>query len=96
MAKFVCILNTDERGVWTKDLVKRHVAHIRNMKQKGVLFLCGILKEIHGGLIILEADSYEDAEAHILQDPTVVNKCYGYTICEFIEGNEENNYLLDE
>lgn len=96
MAKFVCIYEPDKNGTWTDDLVKEHVEHLRNMKQKRILVLCGVLKETQGGLIILEEKSYEEAEAHILQDPLVINKCYAYTICEFFEGNEENNYLLDE
>lgn len=95
MAKFLCIYEPDKNGTWTNDLINKHVEHLRSMKHKGVLILCGILKEKQGGLIILEEKSYEEAEIHILQDPLVINKCYGYTLCEFIEGNEENNYLLD-
>ena len=96
MAKFVCIYEPDGNGIWTDNLVKNHVEHLRNLKYKGILILCGILKEKQGGLIILEEKSYEAAMVHILQDPLVVNKCYSYTLCEFIEGNEENNYLLDK
>ena len=95
MAKFACIYEPEKNGIWTDDLVKNHVEYLKNMKQKGILILCGILKEKQGALILLEEKSFEEAEAHILQDPLVVNKCYRYTICEFIEGNEDNNYLLD-
>ena len=94
MAKFVCIYEPDRKGTWTEELIKKHVEHLRNMKHKNVLILCGILKEKQGGLIMLEEKSYTEAEKHILQDPLVVNNCYNYSICEFLEGNEENNYLL--
>ena len=106
MAKFACIYKTNENDenfdeTSAMDLIKKHIEYLRNMKHKGVLFLCGILsgktglKENQGALIILETKSYEEAEAHILQDPLVINKWYSYTIKEFIEGNEANNYLLD-
>ena len=84
MAKFACIYEPDENKNWTEDLVIKHVEHLKNMKYEGVLVLCGLLKEKQGALIILEEKSYKEAEAHILQDPLVINKFYNYTINEFI------------
>ena len=96
MAKFVCIYEPGENEDWTDNLIKKHVEHLKNMKNNGVLVLCGLLKEKQGALIILDEKSHKEAETHILQDPLIINKFYNYSINEFIEGNEENNYLLEE
>jgi hypothetical protein len=64
------------------------------MKNKRVLFLCGLLKN-EGALIILEVKSYEEADSYILQDPLIINNCYGeYIIYELIEANDDNNWLM--
>jgi len=60
------------------------------------LFLCGPFKDDNGGLQILNANSYEEAEKYVLQDPFIAQKYYTrYTIHELIEANEGNNYLMD-
>jgi uncharacterized protein YciI len=95
MAKFVCILRDEKKENLTEDLVIKHVEHLKDLKRNGILILCGlILKE--GGMLILDVKTQEEAKNIILQDPLIKNNCYGdYIIYEFIEGNEENNYLLN-
>lgn len=46
--------------------------------------------------MILRAESYEEAENYILEDPIISKKYYRYTIDEFIEANENNNWLMDD
>jgi uncharacterized protein YciI len=95
MAKFVCILKNEKKENLTLDLIKSHIEHLKNLKKIGVLSLCGLLKN-EGAMIILHVQSYKEAEAHILQDPLIINNCYGdYILYELIEANEENNYLQD-
>jgi uncharacterized protein YciI len=97
MAKFICILKNEKKENLTKDLIKGHIEHLKEMKNNGILFLCGLLKNNESGMVILEVKSYEEAESYILQDPLIVNNCYGdYIIYELIEANEENNYLQDK
>jgi len=96
MAKFICILKNERKEKLTADLINKHIEHLKYLKAKGILFLCGLLKNNAGGMLILEAGTYKEAEAHILQDPLMVNNCYeDYLIYELVEANEENNYLQD-
>ena len=79
------------------DLTRQHVEHLRNLDSKGVLFLCGPLKDDERGMLILNAKNYEEAESYVKQDPFIANNCYtSYVIKEIIEGNASNNYLLEE
>ena len=93
MSKYVVLYKLKERKGFTADLTKIHVEHLRNLSQKGILFLCGLLKG-NGAMLILETKSLKEAEAYILQDPVIIQKKYGYIIHELIEANEENNFLL--
>ena len=93
MSKYVVIYNLKKRKGFTLEVSKKHVEHLRDLSHENVLFLCGLLKG-NGAMLILEAKSLKEAEAHILQDPVIVRGHYDYTLYELIEANEENNFLL--
>ena len=94
MIKFVVHYKLEKKKGLTSDLIKKHVEHLRGLSVKNVLFLCGIVKGKNEAFLILNAKSKKDAEAHILRDPLVDLKHYGYSIYELIEANEDNNFLL--
>ena len=78
------------------ELTKAHVSHIKTLDSKGILFLCGPLKEHEKGMFILNARTYEEASSYVLTDPFIANKCYKtYMIYEIEEANADNGYLLD-
>jgi len=93
MSKYVALYKLKERKGFTADLAKIHVEHLRNLSQKNVLLLCGLLKG-NGAMLILEAASLKEAQSYILQDPVILHKKYEYVIHELIEANESNNFLL--
>lgn len=79
------------------ELTRMHVEHLKDLDSKGVLFLCGPLKDDEKGMLILNAKSYEEAESYVKKDPFIINNCYkAYLINEIIEGNAGNNYLLED
>ena len=78
-------------------LTKMHVDHIRDLDSKGILFLCGPLKDHEKGMFILNAKTYEEAESYVKKDPLISNNCYkNYAIYEIMESNAANNYLLED
>ena len=79
-----------------KAAVIRHVDNIRNLDTVGKLELCGVLKGYPGfaGMIILKAESYEDAEKLCKREPFVVEGYATYKLLTLQVGNRENNYLL--
>lgn len=93
MSKYVVLYKLKERKGFTADLAKIHVEYLRDLSHRKILHLCGLLKG-NGAMMILEAKSLKEAEAHILQDPVIIHKKYGYVIHELIEANESNNFLL--
>ena len=97
MAKYVVIYEDERKDTLELELLKGHVEHIRALYSRGIIFLCGPLKNSGGkGLLIFEANSQEEAESYVLKDPFIVQKWYAsYRIYEWIEANDSNNFLLD-
>ena len=79
-----------------KAAVIRHVDNIRNLDDNDKLELCGVLKGLPGmaGMIILKADSYEEAEALCKLEPLVLEGYVTYKLVTLKVGNKDNNYLL--
>ena len=79
-----------------KATVIRHVDNIRTLDDEGKLELCGVLRKCPGfaGMIILKADSYEEAEELCKHEPFVVEGYATYKLMSLQVGNKENNYLL--
>ena len=95
MAKFVVHYLDEEKEVFTEDLLKKHLEHLRNLSCKGILFFCGLYKDDSRGMLILEAKSLDEANGYIQQDPFIIQKYYkNFTLREIIEANENNNFLM--
>ena len=79
-----------------KEMVIKHVAHIKKLDDDGKLVLCGPTKGYPGvaGMIIFKAESYEEAEAVCKSEPFVAQGYATYTLFSMQIGDRENNYLL--
>ena len=79
-----------------KAAVVRHVDNIKNLDEDGKLELCGVLKGLPGiaAMVILNAESYEEAKELCEREPFVVEGYATYRLLTLKVGNKENNYLL--
>ena len=79
-----------------KEMVLKHVEHIKKLDDDGRLVLCGATKGYPGvaGMVILEAESFEEAEAFCKSEPFVTEGYATYKLYSMRVGNKENNYLL--
>ena len=79
-----------------KAMVLKHVEHIKKLDDDGRLVLSGATKGYPGvaGMVILEAESYEEAEAFCKSEPFVTEGYATYKLYSMRVGNKENNYLL--
>jgi uncharacterized protein YciI len=102
MKKFLVLLqDINYDAPFTDEQIKQytiaHIEHLRDLDAKGILYLCGPLKGADEGMIILNAESLEEAERYAFMDPFVVNN--GYRTCkvyEIVEANTANNFLLED
>jgi uncharacterized protein YciI len=97
MAKFIFILSNKRKGKLTEELLNGHVKHLKDLKNKGLLFLCGPFEDNDGAIQILEAKTKEEATKHFLQDPFILNNYFEkYTSYELIEANDDNDWLMND
>jgi uncharacterized protein YciI len=96
MIKFVALFVKNADILCSRELYIRHVEHLRKLKKKGRLLLCGPFKDNNEVIQILKADSYKEAEQYIHLDPFVSEGIFlRYVLHELNEATEENNYLLN-
>lgn len=97
MRKYIVILEEKKEGTLEPDLLNQHVNHLRELTRLGKLSLCGPFKDNDGALQIIVAETKENAERIIEQDPFIKEKYYhSYVIYELIEANENNNWLCED
>ena len=80
----------------TGEVVRRHVAHIRDMDDRGLVELCGAFRGFPGvaGMYILKTETPEEAEALCQADPVVAEGYGTYKVRKLLVADRENNYLL--
>lgn len=80
----------------TKAVVERHVERLRRLDDEGKMEYCGVFKGYPGvaGMVILRAQSREEAEELCKQEPLVIEGFATYKLYELQAANRENNYLL--
>jgi uncharacterized protein YciI len=92
--KFIALFEKSGKPI-SDDLMVRHIDHLRNLKKRDKLFLCGPFKDSNRVVQILLSGNYGEAEQLVLQDPFTSEGIFStYTLHELIEANEENNYLF--
>jgi len=79
-----------------KAMVIKHVEYIKKLDVAGQLVLCGATKGYPGvaGMIVFNAESYEEAEAICKSEPFVAEGYATYKLFTLRVGNKDNNYLL--
>ena len=99
MTKTLYVMHLEKTKIYnrlTKIMVERHVENLRSWDNSGKLELCGVFKGYKGvaGMLILRAESYEEAEALCKAEPLVMEGFATYKLYALQVANRENNYLL--
>ncbi|MCL2115209.1 MAG: YciI family protein [Methanobrevibacter sp.] len=97
MNKFLVIYSDSGKkpDASAEELILTHVDYIKSLAKEGTLSLCGVFMDNSGAVLVFNAASSKEVESILEKDPLVKEKYYNFTITEFIEANEENNFLLD-
>lgn len=95
MKKFIILLKDKQIETLNDDLWHAHVNHLKELKAKNILVICGPFTDSGRAMKIIKANHLEEAKRIANCDPFTKNGYFqNYEIHEFIEANEENNYLL--
>lgn len=90
------IVKTKTYNRLNKEGVTRHVDNLKNLDENGSLALCGVYKGYpgHAGMLVLKAESLEEAKAICEAEPLVAGGYATYELHAIQVANKENNFLL--
>ncbi|MGC5324996.1 YciI family protein [Brevibacillus sp. SYSU BS000544] len=91
--RYVILLNMNEGKSLNEQLIREHVAYLRDLDQKGQLVLCGPFSNYRGGMVIISASSLEEATEIAERDPFVSSGAESYELRVWSLSCEENNHL---
>ena len=91
--RYVILLTVVPGKTLTDDLIKAHVKHLKELDDKGLLVLCGPFTDYKGGMIIIRAGSYEEAQKIAETDPFVKTGVETYELRTWELSCEENNHM---
>ncbi|WP_299404548.1 YciI family protein [Acaryochloris sp. IP29b_bin.148] len=78
-----------ERGIVEKATFDQHVpahlAYVKTLDAQGYQAKTGYWRESAGGMLIFQADSQEDAQKIVEQDPLILNRCVEYELHEWVQ-----------
>ena len=99
MEKYLYVIFIERGKIYnrmTKAVAERHVVNIRKLDDEGKLVLCGAFKGYPGvaGMLIIKAQSFEEAEEICKSEPLVLEGYATYKLRTLQAANKENNYLL--
>lgn len=78
----------------TKEVVELHVKHLKQLKERNQLVLCGPFTDYPGGMVVIKAQDLIEATNIAMQDPFISLGYKSFGIRTLQQANEENNYLL--
>jgi len=89
------VMLMEDKSPLTREVVVRHVAHLRRLDATGHLALCGFFEDYPGGMVVLQAENLEAARHLAEQDPFIAEGFKDYTVRTFMRAKADNGYLLD-
>ncbi|MBI4676122.1 MAG: hypothetical protein HY748_00900 [Elusimicrobia bacterium] len=87
----ITLIRTDKP--MTEALVRKHVAHLKELDRQGRLVLCGPFQDHKGGMVIVKAASLDDAVGIAKADPFVREGAETYELRAWELSCEENNHM---
>lgn len=76
-----------------EDLVRAHVGHLKQLEDRGQLFLCGPFSDYPGGMVVVQAESLAAAREIAEADPFVAAGTHRYELRTLHRSSRENNHM---
>lgn len=94
MKSFLILLSEKQPHLLNEDLLQDHILYLKSLRENGYLPICGPFANNQNAVLVIRTDSKSHAEKLINGDPFIKNNYYKkFEIHEFMEANEENDWL---
>lgn len=94
MKKFVVKLENKQKHLFNQELLIKHVEHLKQLTNIGVLETCGPCED-GSAIMILKSETIEKAKEYVEADPfSKINYYQSRIVTEFLEATMDNNFWL--
>lgn len=90
---YVILLSPTNQDRRDMEIIRGHVKHLRELDRKGQLVMCGPFSDCPGGMVIIRANSREEAVLIAEQDPYVRSGIRSYEVRTWSLSHEGNRHL---
>ncbi|PIS01328.1 MAG: hypothetical protein COT84_02755 [Chlamydiae bacterium CG10_big_fil_rev_8_21_14_0_10_35_9] len=95
MKSFIVLYSHKNKKYLTEEMVRGHISFLKKLKARNILVICGPFIDNERAMVILRSLSKIEVDKLVKEDPFVKEKYYEhYEIAEFIEANQENDWLM--
>jgi len=91
--KYFIFLKAVEGQKLTRELHQAHSDHLKKLDDRGILVMAGPFKDHHSGVIVINADSIDEARKIAEADPFIIHGYRDYEIRALEWCCKENNYM---
>lgn len=75
-----------------EDVIERHTTHLKRLDEAGKLVLCGPFTDYPGGIVVMCASSYPEAEDLVRSDPFIAEGYETYSLRTLEVADASNGY----
>ena len=90
----VYVMIMENKNPLSMEVIERHVEHLKLLEAQQELVLCGPMLDYAGGMVILRANSKEEADSLAKRDPFIAEGYKTYVLYSLEVADRSNNYLL--
>ncbi|MNI21048.1 YciI-like protein [compost metagenome] len=77
---YVILLSPTPQDRRDMDIIRAHVKHLQELERSGQLVMCGPFSDSPGGMVIIRAESREEAERIAQRDPYILTGIRSYEL----------------
>ncbi|MNO27365.1 YciI-like protein [compost metagenome] len=90
---YVIILSPTPQDRRDMEIIRAHVKHLQELERSGQLVMCGPFSDSPGGMVIIRADSREEAEQIAQRDPYILTGIRSYELRTWELSHAGNRHL---
>lgn len=91
--RYVVMLNKIDGVETPQEIIKEHVQFLQKLESRGQLEMCGPFSDFPGGMLVLKANSLEEAKDIANSDPFVQSGVRAMSLRTWELSCKENNHL---
>ncbi|WP_379143929.1 YciI family protein [Paenibacillus sp. sgz500992] len=90
---YVILLSPTEQDRRDMEIIRGHVRHLQELERSGQLVMCGPFSDAPGGMVIIRAESREEAVAIAERDPYILSGVRSYELRTWDLSHEGNKHM---